>query len=101
MRVATEHSMARKGAIRVLARFGPPCPVGYRAHDHFPVELPTMDEVFRCPAGQEAMEPYIDFMEDHYGPNELPPCRFVASCHCPVSPTEVVFSFYTYPTAPA
>lgn len=89
--------MVRKGAIRVLATFGPPCPQGYHANERFSTEIPAIG-TFQCPAAEEAMQPYLDFMERHVSAEEMPPCRFVASCQCPVSPTEVVFSFYTFPS---
>jgi uncharacterized repeat protein (TIGR04076 family) len=84
----------RKARVRVTRALGSACPVGYREGESMTVDLNSPEEAFRCPGVQRAIEPFLDAARKSSAPE---PLEFVASCECPHSHSEVVFSLHMSP----
>jgi uncharacterized repeat protein (TIGR04076 family) len=83
----------RKAQVTVTHAFGE-CPIGYREGDHISVDLLDPSAALACPGVREALEPYLAVAQRSGTPE---PLRFVASCACPHSKTEVVFHLRVSP----
>jgi len=87
-------STTRKARVTVTRAFGQPCPVSYHEGDAFSVDLDAPGAALRCPGVQEALEPFMNAGQESAVRD---PLQFAASCHCPYSKSEVVFSLHLSP----
>ncbi|HZT07067.1 MAG TPA: hypothetical protein VFC51_08555 [Chloroflexota bacterium] len=91
---AIPERFTRKARVTVTRTFGTPCPVGYHDGEAVSVELQAPGRSFRCPGVQQALEPFLMVSQESDAPE---PLRFYASCHCPISKSEVVFHLSVSP----
>ena len=93
---ATLTPMMQKPKVTVIRGFGN-CPAGYRVGETFRVRPPNPSAAFKCTGAFEAIEPYIDAIEERADRDGYPTCQFVASCDCPLSDGEMVFYLHPQP----
>ena len=93
-----ERHLIRKPRVTVVKSFGAPCAAKYHIGNSFHMDEALPEESFRCTRAFEALEPFLEVMEERGDHSTYPDCQFVASCDCPLAHSEVVFYLYSEPT---
>lgn len=95
--VETETKYMREPRVAVVRNFGTLCPAGYRVGQRIPMDTEPPADSFKCSGAFEALQPFIESVEQRPDLSTYPACRFLASCDCPLADSEVVFYLFSEP----
>lgn len=87
----------REPRVAVVRNLGTLCPAGYRVGQRMRMDTAPPEDSFKCAGAFEALRPFIETMETRSDQSTYPPARFLASCNCPLTDSELVFCLFSEP----
>lgn len=97
VQAASETKFIREPRVAVIHNFGRLCPAGYRVGERIRMDTDPPGDSFKCSGAFIALQPFIEAMEARSDQSTYPACRFLASCDCPLTDSEVVFQLFSEP----